>query len=99
MAKIVDTLVLLSPGEKYQEIHLFEPLKTIFGIPVLMVASEDDKYSASSVEQGKTMCQTRCYAVITKTGGHGTDMIKSPKGNELKKKIIDFLIKPYAKFN
>lgn len=103
MGYIVNSLILLSPGVEEgsgqnvdQKVKLLGSLDSLYGISVLLVAAQDDNYSAATVNESKAHCHTFCREVIFDKGGRGTNILKSKHGPDLEKAVLDFLKRPYA---
>ncbi len=85
----VVAVVALSPGQDY---HGLKPsaLLTNFGQrPVLLVASQDDSYSYTSVQQMANLAPASKTHYLT-NAGHGTDMFRDPN---LELVLLDWLRK------
>jgi pimeloyl-ACP methyl ester carboxylesterase len=82
--KDVTTVILLSPGLNYRG---SSTANTKFGKPFLIVASNDDKYSAESSQQ---IADNNAFAklVLFEDAGHGTNMFVKP---ELSSMILQWL--------
>ncbi len=82
--KDVATVILLSPGLDF---HGISTANTKFGKPFLIVASNDDQYSAQS---GQQIANNNAYSklVLFEDAGHGTNMFVKP---ELSAMILQWL--------
>ncbi|MDO8660959.1 MAG: alpha/beta fold hydrolase [Candidatus Woesearchaeota archaeon] len=85
----VSAVVLLSPGLDYRGVKT-ELFATQFTKPVLIVASEDDKYSAMSAKKLYALAKGMKELKMFDTAGHGTDMFVE---KELGSLILSFLEK------
>jgi alpha-beta hydrolase superfamily lysophospholipase len=84
----VAAVVLLSPGDVYRGV-MTKPAMTAYGArPALLVAAEDDNYSALSVG-ALTEINTVAETVVYPTGGHGTYLLESRP--ELTDRIFAFI--------
>lgn len=84
----VNTAVLLSPGLDYRGVTTADQLAAYGDRPVLLVAGEDDAYSADSV---RALAEAAGGATVHlfENAGHGTDMFAAAP--ELSGLIIDWL--------
>ncbi|MCJ7658074.1 MAG: hypothetical protein MUO67_02875, partial [Anaerolineales bacterium] len=71
----IKTLVLLSPGMMYWEIGIDSAILDYGRRPLLLVASEGDAYSATSVQRLNEIGRGYDKLVIYPGAGHGTEMI------------------------
>ena len=81
-------VVLLSPGLDYRGVKTDTSALNYGQRPILLVASEEDTYSANSVKELNTKLFGKKKLVMFKNAGHGTDMFES---TELDKEIIAWL--------
>ena len=76
----IQAVVLLSPGLEYKSIRTEPVMKAYPGRPVLLMASEEDTYSAKSCavlkEAARGYSELRGYA----GSAHGTDLLVSEQG-------------------
>ncbi len=82
-------VVLLSPGLDYRGVKT-EPAATTLQKPVLIVASEDDAYSAMSSKKLYDLLPGKKELKLFSTAGHGTYMFSE---ESLKPLILNFLKK------
>jgi predicted acyl esterase len=73
----INTLVLLSPGLMYWEIGTENAILDYGRRPLLLVASENDAYSATSVRKLNELGRGYDKLVIYPGAEHGTEMIRS----------------------
>ena len=73
----INTLVLLSPGLKYWELEVENAMHEYGRRPVLLVASEEDGYSAVSVQRLNEIGPGYDKLVLYPGEAHGTEMIRS----------------------
>ena len=73
----INTLVLLSPGLKYWELEVEDAMHEYGRRPVLLVASEEDGYSAVSVQRLNEIGPGYDKLVLYPGAAHGTEMIMS----------------------
>jgi hypothetical protein len=71
------TLVLLSPGLKYWELEVENAMHEYGRRSVLLVASEEDGYSAVSVQRLNEIGPGYDKLVLYPGAAHGTEMIMS----------------------
>jgi len=71
------TVVLLSPGLKYWEIVTDDAILDYGRRPLLLVASENDAYSAASVHKLNELGRGYDKLIIYPGADHGTEMIRS----------------------
>lgn len=70
----IRTVILLSPGLKYRGVAT-EPVMPTYGDrPILFVASEDDAYSANSIDQLAKLATGTVVLQLYENVGHGTAM-------------------------
>ncbi|MBI2136120.1 alpha/beta fold hydrolase [Candidatus Woesearchaeota archaeon] len=81
-------VVLLSPGLDYRGVKTDTSALNYGQRPILLVASEEDTYSANSAKELNTKLFGKKKLVMFKNAGHGTDMFES---TELDKEIIAWL--------
>lgn len=79
--------VLLSPGLNYRGVNIEETSKRITK-PILIIASEDDAYSAESSRSLNASLSGRHEIISYKNAGHAEKMLTQPDINE---KIVAFL--------
>ncbi|MFH1750099.1 MAG: alpha/beta hydrolase [Candidatus Micrarchaeota archaeon] len=79
--------VLLSPGLDYRGVKTEEHARIFMG-KLLLVASDDDAYSANSTRKLYSMSLAKKQLKIYQTAGHGTHMFASTDLEEL---ILDWL--------
>jgi hypothetical protein len=96
MHLIVDSMAMLSPAEKIKGVDLFDGLKRMTGIPVLMIASDGDKVSGEDVKKAKELCRTKCEATYFGGTAAGTAILGSSHGADVRKAIVDFLLRPHG---
>lgn len=73
----INSLALLSPGMMYWEIGIESAILDYGRRPSLLVASEGDAYSATSVQRLNELGRGYDKLVIYPGTGHGTEMIRS----------------------
>lgn len=73
----IKSVVLLSPGMMYWEIGIEAAMLDYGGRPLLLVASEQDTYSATSVQRLKELGGAADILVLYPGAAHGTDMIRN----------------------
>ncbi|MEK6843160.1 MAG: alpha/beta fold hydrolase [Candidatus Micrarchaeota archaeon] len=78
----IDRLVLLSPGLDYKGIRTEEAARKYAG-KILLVASEDDSFSANSVRKLFNWTLAKKQMKIYQNAGHGTSMFASTDMDEL----------------
>lgn len=71
----VQALVLLSPGLNYYMVQTAEPLAAYGVRPVLIIASQEDGYAASSSEELIKVAQGEAILEMYAGIGHGTAML------------------------
>lgn len=81
-------VALLSPGLDYRGVNIKNAILNYGQRPILLAASEDDKYSADTVNELTTKLFGKKKLVMFKDAGHGTEMLK---WSELDKEIIAWL--------
>ena len=85
----VKTVVLLSPGLDYSGVKTGEAMAAYQNRPVLIVASEEDTYSADSSRVLEESAVGEVSLVMYQNAGHGTNMfVAEPELGEL---LIDWL--------
>lgn len=85
----ITSVILLSPGLVYRGVKT-EPAMSAYGDrPILLVASEDDSYSADSIRQLAELSTHEADLQIFTNAGHGTNMFAAAPG--LPNLIIDWL--------
>jgi len=73
----IEAVVLLSPGKTYHGVAT-EPAMIEYGQrPILIAASEDDSYAATSSRRLKDIAQGDSNLIMYKMAGHGTEMFDS----------------------
>ncbi|MBI5059196.1 alpha/beta fold hydrolase [candidate division KSB1 bacterium] len=81
-------VVLLSPGEVFRGV-MTKPAMAAYGArPMLLVAAEDDNYSALTVATLQNL-NPGSEAVVYPTGGHGTYLLESRP--ELTSRVLQFV--------
>jgi pimeloyl-ACP methyl ester carboxylesterase len=80
------TVILLSPGLEYRGVKTETPASG-FNRPLLLVASDDDTYSAETVQKLAEL-SAKAELKMLSGAGHGTDMFSDPS---LKPLILDWL--------
>ncbi|MBI5225588.1 alpha/beta fold hydrolase [Candidatus Micrarchaeota archaeon] len=78
----IDRLVLLSPGLDYKGIKTEEAARKYAG-KILLVASEDDAFSANSTRKLFSWTLAKKQMKIYQNAGHGTSIFKSTDLDEL----------------
>lgn len=91
MHLLIDSAVLLSPGEPYKDISFLDALRKTLVIPTLLIAAEDDAFSAESVRKAVKTCAAFCKEHLFSAGGHGTQLFQSNSSKELENLIISFI--------
>ena len=81
-------VALLSPGLDYRGVKIDSAALNYGQRPILLVASEDDKYSADTVKELNSKLVGKKKLIMYKAAGHGTDMFSEPK---LEEEIIEWL--------
>jgi pimeloyl-ACP methyl ester carboxylesterase len=71
----VGNLVLLSPGLKYKGVTSGEALDAYGERPVLLVASEEDRYAAKSTQVLDQRAKGQHHFALLESAGHGTKML------------------------
>ena len=84
----IKTIVLLSPGLDYRGVKTEENVKDYGNRPILIVASEDDEYSAISSKKLLELAIGKKELKMYTNAGHGTRMFPN---TDLDKIIIDWL--------
>ncbi len=82
-------VVLLSPGLDFHGIQTEPAMVALGERAVLLVASEDDTYSAETVRTLAPLAQGAQQLQIYRSAGHGTDMFNAEP--ELQSMIVDWL--------
>lgn len=72
----VKAVVLLSPGLDYHGVKTEDAMKALAGRPALLVASDEDEYSARTVATLKSISSAATVKTFTKAG-HGTDIFRA----------------------
>lgn len=85
----VKSLVLLSPGIEYHQIRT-EPAMEKYTGAVFLAASEEDKYSAQTVNRLKELAKGKCQLQTYSGAGHGTNMFRPTKG-DLEERILTWI--------
>jgi len=78
----IRTAVLLSPGLDYKGVRTLEPIKAVSGCSFLIVASQDDAYSAKSSGELAAAATGKKRLHLYQNAGHGTRMFKKESGLE-----------------
>lgn len=73
----VQALVLLSPGLSYYKVQTAKPLAAYGDRPVLIVASQEDSYAASSSAELLKYSQGEARLEMYEGIGHGTQMLSN----------------------
>lgn len=76
----IGTVVLLSPGLEYRGVTTLDQLAIYGDRPLLLVASEDDPYSADSVRTLAEAAAGPVRAELYQKAGHGTAMFAAEPG-------------------
>ncbi len=84
----ISRIALLSPGMDYRGANIENAVLNYGQRPILLAASEEDKYSADTIKELNTRLFGKKKIVMFKDAGHGTEMFK---GTELDKEIIAWL--------
>ena len=84
----IKTIVLLSPGLDYRGVKTEDTAKDYENRPILIVASEDDEYSATSSKKLIELAVGKKELKMYTNAGHGTKMFPN---TDLDKIIIDWL--------
>jgi len=85
----IRTVILLSPGKVYRGVTTGDAILEFGKRPVLIAASEEDEYAASSSKFLKESAQGDSKLLMSKNMGHGTDMLGKESG--LEAEIIEWL--------
>lgn len=85
----VRTVVLLSPGLDYRGVKTEEAMGAYDNRPVLIVASQEDTYSADSSQVLEEIAVGEASLVMYQNAGHGTNMLTAEP--ELRELIIDWM--------
>ncbi|MEM4282088.1 MAG: alpha/beta fold hydrolase [Candidatus Woesearchaeota archaeon] len=88
----IKSVVLLSPGLDYRGVKVADVASKL-GKPLLVVASEDDAYSAQSSKEIIRLAKEPKALKIYSAAGHGTDMLNQP---DLIPLLIDWLKKGFG---
>lgn len=88
--KDIEKIVALSPGLNFKGVKPQDPAKKLT-MPVLLVASEDDPYSAMTIRTLDGVMHNQHELKIFKNADHGTKMLS--KEPDLKNIIVNFLEK------
>lgn len=72
----VKTVVLLSPGLDYRGVETATAMEAYGERPALIVASDEDEYSAESCRELKDIAGERAELKIYEDSAHGTDIFK-----------------------
>jgi len=83
----VSAVVLLSPGLEYRDVDIESDAEQ-FNTPVLIVASSEDQYSATSSEKIEKLLPGDKKLIMLNDAGHGTSMFVKP---ELSQEIINWI--------
>ncbi len=84
----IKTIILLSPGLDYRGVKVDDNIKDYENRPILIVASEDDEYSATSSKALVELAVGKKELKMYNDAGHGTKMFPN---TDLDKVIIDWL--------
>jgi dienelactone hydrolase len=85
----VNTVVLLSPGLDYSGVKIEQAMAAYTNRPVLIVASQEDTYSADSSQILEESAAGEVSLVMYQNAGHGTNMFAAEPG--LGELIFDWL--------
>lgn len=85
--KDIKSIVLMSPGIGYKGVNIEEDIKN-YNRPLLIIASEEDKYPSQSANILYKNAKGEKDIFISRNLGHGTDMLKS---EDIQNRIIEFL--------
>lgn len=85
----VRAAVLLSPGLDYRGVTTEDQMAHYGARPILLVASEDDPYSADTVAALDEAAAGASELVVYTTAGHGTNMLSAEP--ELTPRIVEWL--------
>ena len=85
----IRTVILLSAGKVYRGVTTGDAILEFGKRPVLIAASEEDEYAASSCQFLKESAQGDSKLLMSKNMGHGTDMLGKESG--LEEEIIKWL--------
>jgi dienelactone hydrolase len=86
----VKSVVLLSPGIEYHKIKTEPAMKKYEGA-VFLAASEEDKYSAQTVNRLKELARGKCELKMYSGAGHGTNMFRPTKG-DLQTRVFNWIV-------
>jgi len=81
--------VLLSPGLDYRGVTTADPMARYGARPILLVASEDDPYSADTVAALDEAVEGESELLVYATAGHGTNMLSAEP--ELTPRLVEWL--------
>lgn len=73
----IQTVILLSPGLDYRGVVTEDPMARFGSRPILIVASEEDVYSAGSSRTLADLAQGESQLEIYNGAGHGTNMFNA----------------------
>jgi alpha-beta hydrolase superfamily lysophospholipase len=85
----LDAVALLSPGFEYFRVRIEGLIERYGDRPVFLAASQDDRYSADTVQALATAASGPAELVVYETAGHGTDMFAAEP--DLADRVLDFL--------
>jgi pimeloyl-ACP methyl ester carboxylesterase len=85
----VRALVLLSPGQDYFRVRIDGLIELYGDRPSLLVASEEDQYSAETVRTLAALAPDAAELVMLANAGHGTAMLGRDPG--LGERLLEFL--------
>jgi pimeloyl-ACP methyl ester carboxylesterase len=85
----IRTVILLSPGLDYRGVTTEPAMSTYSDRPILLVASEDDAYSADSIRQLANLATGTAVLQLYENAGHGTAMFAAAP--DLSDLIIEWL--------
>jgi len=88
----IKTVILLSPGLDYRGVKIENTIKDYENRPILIVASEDDEYSATSSKALIELAVGKKELKMYTNAGHGTKMFSN---TDLDKVIINW-VKEYG---
>ena len=72
---VINTVILLSPGLQYGVVNIEDDIVDFGERPLLIVASEEDGYSAQSSETLSDLALGEAELIILQGAGHGTTML------------------------
>jgi alpha-beta hydrolase superfamily lysophospholipase len=93
--KEVIGVALLSPGLEYRGIKIEQTMLSYGQRPILLAASEEDKYSHEAVLVLNEKLVGEKRLIVYKNAGHGTDMLKMEE--KLSKEIFEWLEEVFVK--